>query len=80
MGLWMIDAIGWIGTIFMFGGSIINMYKNWICWPAWVIGGIAIIIQCLYTQSYNLVVLQLLYMPLNVYGWYLWRKDDESKL
>lgn len=81
MEIWMIDAIGWIGTIFMFGGSIINMYKYWTCWPIWIIGGVAIIVQALYTNSYNLVVLQLMYMPLNIYGWKLWRNSDgKSKM
>ena len=39
------DIIGWAGTILMFTGSIVNIYKHTWCWPLWIIGGFAIIYQ-----------------------------------
>lgn len=72
----LVDAVGWIGTIFMLLGSIINIYKHTWCWPAWIIGGTAIITQSILIGSWNIAVLQLLYMPLNVYGWMQWRKEE----
>jgi hypothetical protein len=73
----LVDMIGWAGTAFMFGGSVLSIYKHKACWPLWIIGGLAIIIQCVSTSSWNLVVMQILYMPLNLWGWMQWKIDDE---
>jgi hypothetical protein len=69
------DIIGWIGTIVMFSGSITNIYKHNSCWYLWIIGGTGLIIQALLLGTYNILTLQLLYMPLNVFGWIQWRKS-----
>lgn len=72
----LIDIIGWVGTILMFTGSIINIYKHIWCWPLWIIGGVLIIIQSISIGSYNIIALQLLYMPLNILGWMHWRDNE----
>ena len=74
-----IDAIGWIGTVLMFGGSLLSIYKHKMCWLLWILGGAAIIIQCVSIQSWNLVVMQIMYMPLNVWGWIQWRNDETNR-
>lgn len=71
----MVDIIGWSGTILMLIGSIINIYKHTWCWPIWILGGALIIIQSVMIGSWNIVTMQLAYMPLNLFGWYQWRSD-----
>ena len=73
-----VDIIGWAGTVLMLSGSIINIYKHTMCWPIWILGGAAIITQSLIIGSWNIVTMQLIYMPLNVIGWIQWRKDNEN--
>jgi hypothetical protein len=72
-----IDTIGWVGTILMFGGSILSIYKHKACWHLWILGGIGIIIQSVVQTNWNILALQVLYMPLNIWGWMQWRIDDE---
>jgi hypothetical protein len=71
-----VDTIGWIGTILMFGGSLLSIYKHKACWTLWIIGGFAIIYQSIVIFSWNILILQILYMPLNVWGFMQWRNDD----
>lgn len=73
-----VDIIGWVGTVLMLIGSIINIYKHTMCWPLWILGGTAIIVQSLMIASWNIVVMQSIYMPLNIIGWLQWRRDDGS--
>ena len=75
-----VNIIGWVGTILMFTGSIINIYKHTWCWPLWIIGGFAIIYQSVILGSWNILVLQALYMPLNIIGWLQWRRDDGKNI
>ena len=74
-----VDIIGWTGTILMLIGSIINIYKHTWCWPAWITGGALIIVQAMILGTWNIMVMQLTYMPLNIYGWYTWRRDNENR-
>ena len=73
-----VDVVGWCGTILMFGGSILSIYKHKSCWILWILGGIAIIYQAAIQMNWNILILQVLYMPLNVWGIIEWRKDDED--
>ena len=74
-----VDIIGWAGTILMLVGSIINIYKHDFCWPIWIVGGTLIICQAMVIGTWNIVTMQLAYMPLNAYGWYQWRRDCENR-
>lgn len=73
-----VDIIGWFGTIFMFAGSIVNIKKHTGCWPLWILGGTGLIIQAAMLGTWNVMTLQLMYMPLNIWGWLQWRRDDED--
>lgn len=75
-----VDAIGWIGTILMFGGSILSIYKHKACWILWILGGVAIIYQSYMIFSWNILTMQLLYMPLNIWGWMQWNQDDSENI
>ena len=70
-----VEIIGWLGTIFMLLGSITNIYKHLSCWPLWIIGGALIILQAIMQFNWNILVMQLIYMPLNIYGWIEWRNN-----
>lgn len=67
-----IDIIGWTGTILMLLGSIINIYKHTLCWPVWIVAGICLIYQAVLLDTWNIAALQLIYLPLNIYGWKQW--------
>lgn len=73
-----VDMIGWMGTILMFGGSVVNIYKHKACWVLWIIGGFMIIYQSFIIFNWNILVLQALYQPLNMWGWLQWRQDNEN--
>lgn len=75
-----IDIIGWFGTLIMLAGSIFSIYKHILCWPAWIAGGACIIIQGITLGTWNIVALQLLYIPIDLIGWYQWRKDDSENI
>ncbi len=68
-----IEIIGWLGTIIMLLGSIFSIKKHIVCWPAWLIGGACIIIQGISLGTWNIVALQLMYIPIDLIGWYHWR-------
>jgi hypothetical protein len=74
-----VDIIGWSGTILMLVGSIINIYKHTWCWPVWIAGGTLIICQSMVIGTWNIVTMQLAYMPLNAYGWIQWRNDETKR-
>lgn len=71
-----VDMIGWFGSLLMFGGSVLSIYKHKACWIIWIIGGFAIIYQSIMIFSWNILLLQLIYIPMNVWGWTQWRSDD----
>ena len=73
-----VDIIGWIGTILMFGGSVASIYKHKACWIMWIVGGCAIIYQSLVIFNWNILVLQAMYQPLNIWGWWQWKHDDDN--
>jgi hypothetical protein len=68
-----VDVIGWTGTLLMLLGSIINIYKHTLCWPVWIVAAFCIIYQSVIIGSWNIVIMQGIYIPLNIYGWYQWR-------
>ena len=74
--MWFVDIIGWIGTLLMLTGSVINIYKHTMCWPVWIVASLAIIYQSLMIGSWNIVAMQSIYVPLNIVGWLQWRKED----
>ena len=71
-----VDIIGWVGTILMISGSIINIYKHTMCWPVWIAASLAIIYQSVIIGSWNIVAMQSVYIPINLIGWRQWRKED----
>lgn len=73
-----IDMIGWFGTALMFGGSVLSIYKHKACWPMWILGGLGIIYQSFMIFNWSILALQLMYMPLNIWGWNQWRQDDNG--
>ena len=71
-----VDIIGWAGTLLMLMGSIINIYKHTLCWPVWIAASLCIIYQSIMIGSWNIMVMQFIYIPINIYGWIQWRKDS----
>jgi hypothetical protein len=73
-----VDIIGWAGTVLMLLGSIINIYKHTLCWPVWIAAAFCLIVQGIILGTWNIVVMQSVYIPINLYGWKQWRIDNEN--
>lgn len=71
-----IDIIGWFGTVMLFTGSLLSIWKHRLCWVFWILGGIGLGLQAYYYGLTNMVLVQVLYMPLNVWGIIEWNKGD----
>ncbi len=71
-----VDIIGWIGTVTLFGGSLLSIWKHKLCWHLWIIGGICLGYQAYVYGLTNMLLVQILYMPLNVWGLKQWNKDE----
>lgn len=69
-------STGVIGALLM---AFKSPHKAW-AWPLWVISGIAWILFSLTTQAYGLLIQQIVFTLINVFGVWNWliRPDNSS--
>lgn len=71
-----VDIIGWIGTITLFAGSLLSIWKHNHSWYWWTVGGICLGYQAYIYGLTNMLLVQILYIPLNMYGLYQWKRGE----
>ena len=69
-----------LGAIFSLGGNILIMLKKRSGWIAWIIGNILwIITNFLSVINWPMVIMYLVYMIINIIGFFRWKKLDKSQ-
>ena len=70
----MIEIIGWIGTGLILLGYYLNANKKTSSWITWFIGNISMLIYSLGINAWPQVVLAIVLIILNVYGYLNWKR------
>lgn len=67
-----IKVIGWLAAAFSLIGVILNANVNIWCWFFWEISNLLWIYWSIKKREWSQLVLWLLFMLTNIYGWYQW--------
>jgi len=68
------DLIGWLGTICILFGYYLNAQKYNSSWVVWFLGNLFMLVYSINISASPQVLLALVLMGLNVYGYLNWRK------
>ena len=68
------DIIGWLGTICILFGYYLNAQKYNSSWVVWFLGNLFMLVYSISISASPQVLLALVIMGLNVYGYINWRK------
>ena len=68
------DLIGWLGTICILFGYYLNAQKYNSSWVVWFLGNLFMLVYSINITASPQVLLALVLMGLNVYGYLNWRK------
>ncbi len=64
--------INWVAAVLSVVGIILNGNRFIICWPVWIIADLCWIAYSLPKRDWAYVVLWIVFLAANVYGWYQW--------
>ena len=68
------DIIGWLGTICILFGYYLNARKLEVSWIVWFLGNLFMLVYSVKINASPQVLLAVVLMGLNVYGYLNWRK------
>jgi nicotinamide riboside transporter PnuC len=68
----------WIALTLSSVGIIFNAKKLIICWPIWLLSNVFWTIYSMQTDQMALLVLQIIFGALNIYGWISWKSNYEK--
>ena len=68
------DIIGWLGTASILLGDYMNARKLDTSWIVWFLGNLFMLIYSIKINASPQVLLSVVLMVLNVYGYLNWRK------
>ena len=69
-----------LGMLFSLGGNILIIFKKKSGWLAWIIGNILwIVINFIDVLNIPMVLMYLVYMIINIFGYIKWYKKDKQK-
>ena len=68
------DIIGWLGTICILFGYYLNAKKYNSSWVVWFLGNLFMLVYSISISASPQVLLAIVLMGLNVYGYINWRK------
>lgn len=72
--------ICWFGSFMALIGTLLNTWKQQECFIFWLVSNSIMVFQSYSTESWNMVLLFMVYLGLAVYGLYHWRKSDEDMI
>ena len=75
-------AMTWleIGSVFFLVAYVLLAVRQSVwCWPAGIIGTSLYLTFCVKVDLYAETVLQMFYLVMSVYGWYMWARGKEDK-
>ena len=68
------DIIGWLGTVCILFGYYLNTKKLDMSWIVWFLGNLFMLVYSVKINASPQVLLAVVLMGLNVYGYLNWRK------
>ena len=69
-----------LGMLFSLGGNILIIFKKKSGWLAWIVGNILwIVINFIDVLNIPMVLMYLVYMIINIFGYIKWYKKDKQK-
>ena len=68
------DIIGWLGTVCILFGYYLNAKKLDMSWIVWFLGNLFMLVYSININASPQVLLAVVLMGLNVYGYLNWRK------
>ena len=71
------DIIGWLGTVCILFVYYLNAKKLQMSWVVWFLGNLFMLIYSINIKANPQVMLAVVLMVLNVYGYLNWRKLDK---
>ena len=67
-----------LGMFFSLGGNILIIFKKKSGWLAWIVGNILwIVINFIDVLNIPMVLMYLIYMIINIFGYIKWYKKDK---
>ena len=69
-----IDLFGWLGFLFIIFGYYLNAKKLDTSWIVWFLGNLFMLIYSIKINANPQILLSVVLMVLNVYGYVNWRK------
>ena len=72
-----IEIIGWVATAILLFGYYLNAKKLEMSWVVWFLGNLFMLIYSINIKANPQVMLAIVLMVLNVYGYLNWRKLDK---
>ena len=76
----MILFLSILGMLFSLGGNILIIFKKKSGWLAWIVGNILwIVINFIDVLNIPMVLMYLVYMIINIFGYIKWYKKDKGK-
>ena len=67
-----------LGMLFSLGGNILIIFKKKSGWLAWIVGNILwIVINFIDVLNIPMVLMYLVYMIINIFGYIKWYKKDK---
>ena len=71
------DIIGWLGTVCILFGYYLNAKKLDMSWIVWFLGNLFMLVYSVKINASPQVLLAVVLMGLNVYGYLNWRKINK---
>lgn len=67
---WVVLSI--LGTLFAIIGILLNAQKNILCWGSWALSNLLFFVYFFPKKEWSIEVLNVIYICLNVWGFYRW--------
>ena len=71
----LIEALSWLGVLLQIAGLALNGRQKMACWPVWLASNAALFAYFTLTSQWAFVILQFVFVYLNISGWRQWRKQ-----
>ena len=73
-----LDLLGYGCVLISLTGIALNAKKNILCWPIWILSNVGWITYSILGVNYPYVVLWVIFLFSNVYGWQQWHKTNKK--
>jgi len=71
-----VEIIGWTGTMCQVCGLLLSAHKKIACWSIWILSNIFLITYSIMLDLRPILILNIVFIGFNLYGWYKWKKGN----